>query len=130
MDGEKRAEESFHREGLQGCPVLLAEGRMMLFWHLVLVESLSCVRLFAAPMDCSTPGFPVLHCLPEFAQTHAIQPSHPLSLPSPPALNLSQHQSFPVSHLFASGGQSIGVSASASVFPMNIQGSFPLGLSV
>ena len=50
------------------------------------------------PMDCSTPGFPVLHHLPEFAQTHvhgvddAIQPSHPLSPPSPPAFNLSQHQ--------------------------------------
>ena len=51
------------------------------------------------PMDCSIPGFPVLHYLLEFAQTHvhwvsdAIQPSHPLSLPSLPALNLSQHQS-------------------------------------
>ena len=50
------------------------------------------------PMDCSTPGFPVHHQLPEPAQTHvhqvsdAIQPSHPLSSPSPPALNLSQHQ--------------------------------------
>ena len=50
------------------------------------------------PMDCSTPGFPVLHQLPELAQTHvcrvcdAIQPSHPLSFPSPPALNLPQHQ--------------------------------------
>ena len=50
------------------------------------------------PMDCSTPGFPVLHYLPQFAQTHvhwvddAIQSSHPLSHPSPPALNLSQHQ--------------------------------------
>ena len=50
------------------------------------------------PMDCSTPGFPVLHYLPEFAQTHAhwvpdaIQPSHPLSSLSPPALNFSQHQ--------------------------------------
>ena len=48
------------------------------------------------PMDCSIPGFPVLHYLPEFAQTHvhwvgdAIQPSHPLLLPSP-ALNLAQH---------------------------------------
>ena len=45
------------------------------------------------PMDCNTPGFPVLHYLSEFAQTHvhwvddAIQPSHPLLLPSPPALN-------------------------------------------
>ena len=50
------------------------------------------------PMDCSTPGLPVHHQLPELAQTHvhgvtdAIQPSHPLSSPSPPALNLSQHQ--------------------------------------
>ena len=51
------------------------------------------------PMDCSTSAFPVLHHLPEFAQTHvhwvsdAIQPSHPLPSPSPPAFNLSQYQS-------------------------------------
>ena len=50
------------------------------------------------PMDCSTPSFPVLHYLPEFAQTHvdwvndAIQPSHPLLFPSPPAFYISQHQ--------------------------------------
>ena len=50
------------------------------------------------PMNRSTPGLPVHHQLPEFTQTHvhwvgdAIQPSHPLSSPSPPALNLSQHQ--------------------------------------
>ena len=50
------------------------------------------------PMNCSTPGLPVHHQLPEPTQTHvhwvgnAIQPSHPLSSPSPPALNLSQHQ--------------------------------------
>ena len=50
------------------------------------------------PMNCSTPGLPVHHQLPEFTQTHvhrvsdAIQPSHPLSSPSPPALNPSQHQ--------------------------------------
>jgi len=49
-------------------------------------------------MDCSTPGLPVHHQLPELTQTHvswisdAIQPSHPLSSPSPPAPNLSQHQ--------------------------------------
>ena len=77
-----------------------------------------------------TPGFPVLHHLPEFAQTHvhwvndAIQPSHLLSSPSPPAFSLSQHQG-----LFASGGQSTGDSASASVLPMNIQSWFPLGLT-
>ena len=62
------------------------------------VQSLSRVRL-CDPMNCSTPGLPVHHQLPEFIQTHvhwvsdAIQPSHPLSSPSPPALNPSQHQS-------------------------------------
>ena len=51
------------------------------------------------PMDCSMPGFPVHHQLPQLAQTHvhqvsdAIQPSYPLSSPSPPAFNLSQQQS-------------------------------------
>ena len=50
------------------------------------------------PMNCSTPGLPVHHQLPEFTQTHvhrvgdAIQLSHPLSSPSPPALNISQPQ--------------------------------------
>ena len=50
------------------------------------------------PMDCNTPGFPVHHQLPELTQTHVhrvgdiIQPSHPLSSPSPPAFSLSQHQ--------------------------------------
>ena len=57
----------------------------------------SCPTL-CAPMDCSTPGLPVHHQLPEFTQTHvhrisdAIQSSHPLSSPSPPDFNLSQHQ--------------------------------------
>ena len=57
----------------------------------------SCLT-FCDPMDCSTPGFPVHHQLPQFTQTHvlwvgdAIQPSHPLSSLSPPTLNLSQHQ--------------------------------------
>ena len=59
------------------------------------------------PMNRSTQGLPVHHQLPEFTQTHvhrvsdAIQPSHPLSSPSPPAPNPSQHQSFPKSQLFA-----------------------------
>ena len=57
----------------------------------------SCLTL-CDPMNCSTPGFPVHHQLPELIQTHvhrvgdAIQPSHSLSSPSPPAFNLSQHQ--------------------------------------
>ena len=86
------------------------------------------------PMDHSMPGLPVHHQLPEFIQTHvhwisdAIQPSHPLSSPSPPAFNLSQYSgSFPVSQFFTSDGQSIEVSLSASVLPMNIQHWFPLG---
>ena len=77
------------------------------------------------PMKSSTPGLPVHHQLPEFAQTHvhrvsdAIQPSHPLSSPSP-VPNLSQRQGL-LSQLFTWGGQSIGVSASASVLPTSTQ---------
>ena len=57
----------------------------------------SCLTL-CDPVDCSMPGFPVLHCLLELAQAHvhrvgdAIQPPRPLSSPSPPAFHLSQHQ--------------------------------------
>ena len=86
------------------------------------------------PMDCSTPGFPAHPQLLELSQTNVqqvsdtIQLSH--SLPSPsPAFNLSQHQSFPMSQFCASGHQSIGASSSASVFSMNIQDWFPLGLT-
>ena len=69
----------------------------------------------------------------EFAQTHvhwvsdAIQPSHLLLPTSPPVLNLSQHQGLFKCQFFTSGGQSIGVSASASVLPVSIQDWFPLG---
>ena len=62
--------------------------------------SCSVVSNCCNPMGCSMPGFPVHHQLPELAQTHVhrvgdtIQPSHPLPSPSPPAFNLSQHQSF------------------------------------
>ena len=83
----------------------------------------SCLTL-CDPMNRSTTGLPVHHQLPEFTQTHihqvsdAIQPSHPLSSPSPPAPNPSQHQSL----FFASGGQSTGVSALASFLPKKSQG--------
>ena len=69
--------------------------------HLLLAGCCSVVKsclTLRNPGDCSTPGFPVLHHLLELAQTHvhwvsaAIQSSCPLSSPSPPALNLSQHQ--------------------------------------
>ena len=92
----------------------------------------SCLTL-CDPMNCSTPGLPVHHQLLEFTQTHvhwvsdAIQPSHPLLSPSPPAPNPSQYQSFPMSQLFPWGGQSIGVSASASVLPKSTQDWSPLG---
>ena len=87
------------------------------------------------PMNCSTPSFPVHYQLPELAQTHVhwvsdvIQPSHsvipfPFRLRSFPASG-----SFPMSRFFASGGQSIGVSASRSVLPVNIQDWFPLGFT-
>ena len=84
-------------------------------------------------IDCSMTGLFVHHQLPEFTQTHVhlvgdiIQTSHPLSSPSPPAFNLSQHKGLQMSQFFLSGGQSIGVSALTSVLPMNIQDWFPLG---
>ena len=97
------------------------------------VQSLSCVQLYDS-MNWSTPGLPVHHQLPKFTQTHAhrwwwchptisssVVPfsSCPQSLPA--------SGSFPMSQLFAWGGQSTGVSASASVLPINIQGWSPLG---
>ena len=94
----------------------------------------SCLTL-CNPMDYNTSCLPLHQQLPEFTQTHVhwvsdtIQPSRPLSSPSPAAFNLSQHQGliFQMSQFFASGGQSIGVSASASVLPMNTQDCSPLG---
>ena len=85
------------------------------------------------PMNHSMPGLPVHHKLPEFTQTHvhwvddAIQPSHPLSSPSPPAPNPSQHQGLFKWVNSESDGQSIGISASASLLPMNTQDWSPLG---
>ena len=76
---------------------------------------------------------PVYHQLPELTQTHvhrvsdAIQPSHPLSFPSPPAFNLFQHQGLSNESVLHIRWPNIGVSASASVLPMNIQDWFSLG---
>ena len=86
-------------------------------------------------MNCSTLGFPVLHYLLEFAQTHvhqvgdAIQPSHPVVPFSSCLQSFPASESFPMSWLFISCGQSIGASASVSVLPMNIQSWFPLWLT-
>ena len=85
------------------------------------------------PKDCSTPGFPVHHQLPEFTQTHVHSQWCHSTISSFVIPFSSCLQSFPgsgsfqMSQFFTSGGQSIGVSASASIFPMNIQDWFPLG---
>ena len=96
--------------------------------------SQSCMALCDL-MDCSIPGFPAHHHLPELVQIHvhqvsnAIQSSRPLLSFSSCLQSFPAPVSFPVSQLFESGGQSIGVSASASFLPMNIQDWFPLGFT-
>ena len=96
--------------------------------------SKSCLTL-CDPIDCSMPGFPVLHYLLEFAQTHvhwvsdAIQSSHPLSLPSPLALNLSSIKVFSDESALHIRWPSIGVSELTPVLAMNIQDWFLLGLN-
>ena len=89
---------------------------------------------FCDPMDCSTPGFPIHYQLKEPTQTCPLsQWCHPISSSVVPVSSCLQSfpasESFPVSQFFESGGQSIGVSVSASVLPMNIQDWFPLGLT-
>ena len=84
-----------------GCTFIQIISRIKFFllWYVICCCSVAqlCMTL-CDPMDYRAPGFPVLHYLPEFAQTHVhwisdtIRPSHPLSPTSPPALNLSQHQ--------------------------------------
>ena len=94
--------------------------------HLVVSDSLR-------PMDHRRPGFPELHHLLEHTQTRvhqvsdAIQPSHPLIPFSSCLQSFPASGSFPMSQFSPSSGQSIGVSASTSVLPMNIQDCFPLG---
>ena len=85
----------------------------------------SCLIL-CDPINCSTPGFPVLHYLPKFAQTHVH--CHPTISSSvirfyPCTQSFPASRSFPMSWLFVSFGQGIGASASAAVLPKNIQGS-------
>ena len=94
-----------------------------------------CVLVISVQFSSVMPALLVHHQPPKPTQTHvhgvgdAIQPSHPLSSPFPPAFNLSQHQGIFESRFFISGSQSIGVSASASALPMNIQDLFPLELT-
>ena len=97
----------------------------------VVVQFLSCVWLYDL-IDCSIPSFPVLYCLPEFAQVPVLSCWCYLTISLAASLFFC-FQFFPalgyllVSWLFASGGQSFG--ASASVLPVNNQGWFPLGLT-
>ena len=100
------------------------------YWHNLQFSSVaeSCLNL-CNPMDCSTPGFPVLHHLPKLVQTHVHQVgesvrSNHLILCHPLLLALQSFQEsrpFPMSQFSTSGGQSKGVSASTSVLPMNIR---------
>ena len=101
--------------------------------HVQFSSVAQCCLTLCDPMDSSTPGLPVHHQVLEFTQTHvhwvgdAIQTSHPLIPFSSRLQSFPASGSFQMSKFFISGGQSIGVSASASVLPMNIQDWFPLG---
>ena len=103
---------------ISSCIHIAANGIISFFFICCLVTKL-CPTLWD-PMNCTTAGLPVLHCLPEFTQTHvhwvsdAIQVSHSLSCPSPLSLNLSQHQ-----------GLFQWVSFLHQVLPVNIQVSHP-----
>ena len=94
----------------------------------------SCLTL-CDPMDCSMPGLPVHHQLPVYPNSCPLSRwCHPtISSSVTPFSSLLRSfpasQSFPMSQFFASGGQRIGVLASASVLPINIEGWFPLGLT-
>ena len=96
----------------------------------------SCLTLYG-PMGCSTPGSPAVHQGPlsfaiswSFLKLMSIESVTISSSATPFCLKSFQaSESFPVSQLFASGGQSIGASASASALSVNIQGWFPLGLT-
>ena len=118
----------------------------MIVWAIIVVEVIiissvqfcsvtqSCPTLcMSDPMNCSRPGLPVHYQLPEFTQIHvhwvgdATQPSHPLLSPSPPTINLSQNQSLSNESALRIRWPNIGVSASASVLPMNSQDWSPLG---
>ena len=111
---------------LEGQKLLLKVFNLTIMMSFSSVQLRSCVWLFVTPWIAA-------HQASLFTQTHVhgvndgIQPSHPLSSPSPPAPNPSQHQSlFQMSQLFTWGGQSIGVSASVTVVPKNTQDWSPL----
>ena len=113
--------------------IILSAWKMGPIYHQFGSVVQSCLTL-CDPMNCSTPGLPVHHQLPEFTQIHvhrvgdAIQPLSSSVVPfSSCPRSFPASGSFQMNQLFASGGQSIGVSASASVLPMNTQDWSPLG---
>ena len=116
---------------MRSCFLWIKKESSFLRWNLLLVKmlwrfvqmtfrrfccSVAQLCLTFDPMDCNTPGFPVLHHLLDLTQTHvhwvndAIQKSHPLSSPSLHLQSFPASRFFPVSWLFTSGGQSIGAS--------------------
>ena len=118
--------------GLLHCRQTLNHLSHQNFSSVQLSRSVVLDSLWFYPMNHNTPGVPVHHQLPEFIQTHVhrvgdtVQTSYPLSSPSPPAPNPSQHQGLFQWVNSAWDGQSIGVSALASVLPMNTQDWSPL----
>ena len=104
------------------------EGALAILQFCICMFSHWIVSTLCNPMDCSMPGLPVLHSLPEFAQINvhwlgdAIQPSRPLSTPSPSALSISPgirvSSSEPGLHF---RWAKYGASASASILPTNVQ---------
>ena len=112
-------------------PVEFTRGELLLL--LFSAKSCPSCLILCDPIDCSRPDFPVPHYLLEFAQTHVHWVSDAISSSVIPfsfcLQSFPASGSFPTSQHFASGGQSIGASASVSVLPVNIQGWFPLGLT-
>ena len=108
---------------------------LLISWLQIRSDQISCSVMsdYLRPMNLSMPGLPVHHKLPDFTQIHAhwvgdaIQPSHPVIPFSSCPQSLPALGSFPMSHLFSWGGQIIGISASASVLPMNTQDLPPSG---
>ena len=115
--------------------VILYSLRHLLINVIVVVQSLSHVHLSVTPWTaaCHTPlSSTISWSWLKFMFIESVMlsnPSYPLPSSSPFAFSLSQKQSFPVSWLFTSGGQSVGASALASVLPVNIEGWIPLELT-
>ena len=102
-------------------------------WHTAAAaaaKSLQSCLTLCNPMDCSTPGFPVLRCFLKFTQNHWCYLTISSSAASSFCFQSFQApESFPMRQFFTLGSQSIGASASATVLPVNIQDWFPLGLT-